>query len=253
MLSKRSGLLFLLIALTICLVAQKRWFVVKPSGNDPAPQLNVTGMVTVDGLPVFSEIQINSILKNDKSFLKVKAKNNDGIFTLHLPKGDIYELVIEVKHFPPQIIELNTTGMDSVLTLNTYADFTSPTYDRKLEDLKRSIEEKLKNTPVFDKATFQKSYGAVAKEDLSYKVQVGAYKFLENFNYGSVIGLPKIIRHTDNDYITRFTMGNYETYDQAMVLLDRLQQNKFQDAFIIATYRGEKKYLQQLIDEKIVY
>lgn len=251
MLGKRSGLLFLLVVTSLIFVAQKHSFVAKVFGNDPAPLLSVTGMVTVDGLPVSSDIQISSLKKNDRSFLNVKARESDGLFVLNLPKGDLYELVIRVKHFPPQIIELNTTNIDSSISLNTFADFISPAFDQRLEELKRSVNEKL--NPGFVPSDFEKNYGASIKNGLSYKVQIGAFRFIENFNYNAVIGMPKIIRQTDTDAITRFTMGNFETFNQANELLKKLRLNTNSDAFIIATYNGQKKYLQQLIEEKILY
>jgi hypothetical protein len=64
--------------------------------------------------------------------------------------------------------------------------------------------------------------------------------------------MPKIIRQTDNDYITRFSMGNYETFNEAQVLLEKVQQNNLEDAFIYTMYKGEKKSLYQLLEEKIV-
>lgn len=240
-----------MVATYFIFVAQKHALVANVVGNEPGPQLSVRGMVTVDGLPVSSEIQISSLKKNDRSFLNVKAREGDGVFVLQLPKGDLYELVIRVKHFPPQVIELNTTDIDSSTSLNTYADFTSPAYDRKLEDLKRSVSET--GRPGFVPSDFEKNYGTSVKNGLNYKVQIGAFRFIENFNYNAVIGMPKIIRQTDADAITRFTMGNFETFNQANDLLKKIRVNTNSDAFIIATYNGQKKYLQQLIEEKILY
>lgn len=246
MLRGKTGFLFLLVVLGTFLIAGNPKLIV----SDP-PQLKVNGMVTVDGVPTRSEIRINSILKNDKSIFPVNANENDGLFTIKLPRGDVYELVIGVAQFPPQVIELNTTELDSAFTINTYADFISPGYDEKLKQLKRELMNG--GTLAYDKAAFENSYGAMAKEGLSYKVQIGAFRFIENFNYSAVIGLPKIIRQTDKDAITRFMMGNYSTYNQAKDLLNTLHKNSVNDAFIIATFNGEKKYLQQLIDEKILY
>lgn len=252
MFCKKSGLVFLFVAINIGLIGGNIRFTEKPTEVSPPKQLNVTGLVTVDGLPVSSDIQINSLLKNDKSFLKIHGAESNGLFTLNLPKGDIYEIVIEVKHFPPQVIELNTVNIDSTLALNAYADFTSPAYDKKLEELIRSIEQKTAASKVFNKPNFELNFGNRVKDQLTYRIQVGAFKFFENFNYNTVIGMPKIIRQTDKDYITRFTMGNFNSYNEAQLLLEQLQKNKLPDAFIIAMYNGEKKFLQQLLDEKIL-
>lgn len=251
MLTKKSGLLFALVALSALFMAQKLLPVEKTTALEP-PVLKVLGMVTVDGVPAASEIEITSLGRKDKSFLNIQTSKKDGVFTAHLPAGDLYELAVRVHPFPPQIIELNAADLDSVCSLNTFADFISPGYDKKLEQLKQELDQKYKAPANFNERLFEQHFGATAKNGLRYKVQIGAYRFIENFNYNGVMGLPKIIRQTDNDAITRFTMGNFETYRQANELLLKLQQQTTTDAFIIATYNGQKKYLHELIEEKIL-
>jgi hypothetical protein len=75
---------------------------------------------------------------------------------------------------------------------------------------------------------------------------------VENFNYSSVVGLPKIIRKTDNNSITRFTMGNFETYNDALSLLAEVKKRNLKEAFIVAYYKDERKSLSQLVDEKVI-
>jgi hypothetical protein len=251
MFTKKSGFIFLVL-LDFILFQGKLIAGGDPPVHPSNKQLSVTGFVTVDGLPESSEIQINSLLKNDKTFLKIQVSKSTGLFNIDLPTDDVYELVIEVKHFPPQIIELSTLNMDTVFSLNAYADFTSPAYDKKLEELILSSGRKIKADTAFRTQSFEQIFGNSTKNELSYSVQIAAFKFFENFNYTSVIGMPKIIRQVDKDYITRFTMGHFESYNQALILLQQLQKNKLEDAFIIATYNGEKKFLKQLIEEKIL-
>ena len=104
----------------------------------------------------------------------------------------------------------------------------------------------------FDANSFSREIGDVKKPDLFYKVQIGAYLFSENFNYNNIMGFPKIIRQTDKDYITRFTMGNFNSYNEAMVLLNKVHANNLKGAFITAVYQGERKLLYQLVEEKII-
>ena len=99
---------------------------------------------------------------------------------------------------------------------------------------------------------FSEKYGTQKLEGLTFKVQIGAYKFIENFNYNSVAGMPIIIRETFNDYITRFTMGNYQTYNEAYELLGRLKETKAKDAFIIAVHNGKRLYLNELIESGLL-
>ena len=237
MLFKRS-VLFLLI--TLCL------------GFKTEPRLLfLEGLVTVDGVPVSAQIEISSIQKSSR--ISEPPGTVNGNFSTKLPIGSEYEIVVKVDHFPQQVISLNTNGLDSTHVVNIFADFTSPEYDRKLEELIKSTEEILKKYKTFNAKDFSSRFGNAKKEQLEYKVQIGAFKFYENFNYNNVLGLPKIIRKAENDQITRFTMGSFETYNQAQVLLEKLQKNNLKDAFIVASYMGERKILQQLLEEKIVY
>lgn len=218
----------------------------------PISLVQLEGFVTVDNKPTEAEIEIYSILKNKKYNIKINANKQSGKFLSNLPAGDDYEIRISVNKFPPQIIEITTESVDSFLTLNVYADFITPTYDKKISELQTSIQNTINKNNDFDKQLFANKFGNYTKENLSFKVQVGAFKLFENFSYSLAIGLPKIIRQTDNDFITRFTMGNYKTYNEALALLEIIQKSKIKDAFIIAMYKDEKKQLHQLISEKII-
>jgi hypothetical protein len=223
--------------------------------NDPS-MLRLEGLVTVDGKPVKpvkAEIEINSSVKTGKFNSHLRADKVKGNFKTDLPINDDYEIVVKVERFPQQVLTLSTVQMDSTGVLNIYADFTSAEYDQKLEELIRATEEKLRlHNTRFNSHSFSSTYGNTTLDQLEYKVQIAAYKFYENFNYNNVLGFPKIIRQTDADHITRFTMGNYNTYNEALALLERVQKDKLKDAFIIAVYKGEKKMPLQLIEEKIL-
>ncbi len=217
----------------------------------PVELLEVNGYVSIDGKPASADIEINSILKHNKYSTNIKATKNEGNFLTNLPAGDKYEVIVKTDKFPQQVIELNTVGIDSFVVLNVFAEFTSADYDKKLEELARS--NPFYDHEKFDSKAYGQRYGNYSKEGLGYKVQIGAYKFFENFNYNNVLGFPKIIRFTENDYITRFFMGYYKTYNEAEELLNRFKNsNKKKDAFIIAEYKGQRLYLEQLIEQKII-
>lgn len=220
----------------------------------PVELLEVNGFVSIDGKPTAASVEINSLMQTKKFNAEVNANAANGIFLTNLPADDKYELVVKVDKFPQQIIELNTMGIDSFMVLNVFADFTSPEYDKKLSDLLNYTKEKEKNKVTgFDKEKFAQHFGDSKKDSLFYKVQIGAYKFFENFNYNNILGFPKIIRHTDPDYITRFVMGNYSTYNEAEALLKKIKATGvLQDAFIFAEFKGKKKYLHEVVEEKIL-
>lgn len=215
--------------------------------------LKIEGLVTIDGKPSPAEIEINSSVKTGKFSSHLNADKANGNFITNLPVNDEYEIIVKVPKFPQQVLLVSASRLDSSEALNIYADFTSPEYDKKLEELKASIDEKFKNyRNNFDAKQFELVYGNVKADMLQYEVQVAAYKFYENFNYNNVLGFPKIIRHVDQDQITRFTMGGFSTYNEAKILLGKVREDSLKDAFIIAVYRGEKKMLLQLVQENIL-
>lgn len=229
-------------------------YVVEPGiPGKPIELLQINGLVTVDGKPAFAQIDIKSVLKDKNLKFKIHSNNTTGTFLSNLPPGDEYELTVNVAQFAPKIINLNTTGIDSFVVLNVFAEFTTPIYE-KSPALKpsASIKDSAAANTSFDNNSFSKRSGDLKKPNLFYKIQVGAYKFPENFNYNKIMGLPKILRHVDNDEITRFTMGNFETYNDALVLLEKVQKNNIKGAFITAFYNGERKLLFQLVEDKIL-
>lgn len=217
--------------------------------NKPVSLLQLEGFVTVDNKPTEADIEIHSLLKNKRFNIQLTSNKQSGKFLSNLSAGDNYEIIIKVNPFPPQIIDITTEGIDSFLVLNVFADFITPAYDKKISELKTNINS---IKPGFDKQQFADKFGNSTKENLTFKVQVGAFKLFENFSYNLAIGLPKIIRQTDPDRITRFTMGNYPTYNEALALLKIVQKNNIKDAFIIAIYNNQKLQLHQLIENKII-
>jgi len=95
-------------------------------------------------------------------------------------------------------------------------------------------------------------YGNTIIDSLDYTVQIGAYKILENFNYSKLIGLPKALRKTFPDNITRFTLGSFKTLNETNAILSKARKNGIKDAFIIAIYKGEKYYFQELLNQGIL-
>jgi hypothetical protein len=220
----------------------------------PVELLEVNGFVTVDNKPVAASIEINSLVKTNKYKSVLSTNKSTGTFLTNLPADDKYEIIIKVDKFPQQIIELNTMNIDSFMVLNVFAEFNSAEYDKKLEELSKSIfTAEMSNALTFDKIEFGKRFGDIKTDSLAYKVQIAAYKAFENFNYNNILGFPKIIRYTGNDYITRFVMGHYATYNEAEALLKKIKETGvLKDAFIIADYRGKRKFLHELINEKIL-
>lgn len=211
--------------------------------------VEIDGLVTVNAIPAGAEVEVGSVIKHH-TLKQHFTTNADGSFVTHLPDGDEYEIVVRVKRFPPQVIFLKINEVDTNSSLSVFADFTSPEFDDRLEKLTRSNDDTRPKHS--DKNDFASKYGNYRNPELKFKVQVGAFKFIENFDYSNCLGLPKIIRKVDEDNITRFTMGDFDTYAEAQELLKKVHSQNIRDAFIIAYYKGEKKLITDLVKEEIV-
>jgi tetratricopeptide (TPR) repeat protein len=219
----------------------------------PTTLLQVDGLVTLDGKPVGAEVEVRSTLNNKDLRFKINANKITGKFLNNLPSGDEFELLVSVDQFTPQVITLNTLGIDSFVVLTVFAEFVSPVYDSTLAKKKIVTQQEiLKSDKNFDKNSFAKTFGDNKVEELTYQVQIAAYKFSENFNYNYIVGRPRIVKKVDKDNVTRFTIGSFKTYNEAFELLKEVQKNKVPDAFITAVYRGERKLLYQLAGENII-
>lgn len=217
----------------------------------PVEMLEVTGFTSIDGKATGAQIEIVSTLKPNKFKTSLISDKTNGSFLTNLPAGDKYLVTVKADKFPPKIIELNTVGIDSFVVLNVFADFISSEYDKKITGLNQS--DTLNSNEPFNLKAFEEKFGALKKEDLAFKVQIAAYKFFENFNYSNVLGFPKIIRQTGNDNITRFVMGHFATYNEALELLKKIKATGvLGDSFIVAVYKDQRKYLPELVKEKIL-
>jgi len=216
-------------------------------------KITVNGVISINGVPSEGIVIVKSINKVFSYFPEVGANKTNGQFSLRLLADEEYELQFEVNNMPPQVIDIDTKLSKGTDTINVYADFISPHLDKIIKTKQDSLF--LAMLKAYNKVslnTFASKYGSQKVEGLSYKVQIGAYKFFENFNYNSVAGMPVIIRETFDDYITRFTMGNFASFDEANQLLSKLKETKIKDAFVIAVYKGKRYYLNELIESGIL-
>jgi hypothetical protein len=218
------------------------------------PLLQLECLVTIDGVPSPGRVEIHSVLKNRGIIYNSPTDSLNNVCRASLESGDDYEIVVRVEKFPQQVIGIKATHLDSTIYMNVFADFMSPPYDKKLQELKQTVmmQQNGGKEKKTDLSAFTRNYGNFKKDELYFTVQVGAFKLVENFNYNNVAGLPKIIRQTDENSVTRFTMGHYATYNEALNLLQEVKKRKIKEAFILAYYKGQRKSLNQLLAEKLI-
>jgi tetratricopeptide (TPR) repeat protein len=96
-------------------------------------------------------------------------------------------------------------------------------------------------------AKFLQVTGNYCADGLIYKVQIGAYRHPENFKYPQLkkFGAAEIIDYPDS--ITRFTLKQFKTIREAEVFRQECIALGIKDAWITAMYKGERKTLEELI------
>ena len=101
-----------------------------------------------------------------------------------------------------------------------------------------------------DNAVYQKFLGVTGNhcaDGIVYTVQIGAYRHPENFKYAQLkeYGPAKILPYPDG--ITRFTLHEFKTIREAEVFRQQCIAKGIKDSWITATYKGERKTLEELI------
>lgn len=107
----------------------------------------------------------------------------------------------------------------------------------------------LNDTAVYNR--FLNVTGNYCNDGLVYTVQIGAYRHPENFKYWTKLpqkefGTAKVTAYPDG--ITRFTMREFKTIKEAEAFRQVCIKRGVTDAWITATYKGERKTLEQLIE-----
>ena len=219
----------------------------------PTSLVLVTGNVKYDNAPITAEIFVRSKL-NRKDFSGTFNSNSiTGNYLVNLPAGNEYEIIYKFKN-TTLTKAISTAKIDSFAKIIIDAELFSDEYLRMNNpkiDSSVFIPDDLRPIGLTYEELLAK-YGDSTIDSLNYTVQIGAYKLLENFNYSKLIGLPKTLRITFPDNITRFTMGTFSTLKEANVILLKAKSNGIKDAFIIAIYKGHKYYFQELLNQGIL-
>ncbi|MBI2966938.1 MAG: PD40 domain-containing protein [Bacteroidetes bacterium] len=92
-------------------------------------------------------------------------------------------------------------------------------------------------------------FGNISADGLVFKVQIGAYRNPNNFNYDVFGDLGKINSQLLKDGLTRFTIGEFKTINEAEYLKRKARQRGKKDAFITYYCRGERKLLSETIGD----
>jgi hypothetical protein len=159
----------------------------------------------------------------------------------------------EAEDFKKYLMQKDSAMASSIVTIFYFGQrktvtefFADPPCNDSPVDISWFKGKTLRDSAVYNK--FLSTAGGYCGTGLIYTVQIGAYRHPENFKYPQLkeFGPAKIIDYPDG--ITRFTMKEFKTIREAEVFRQECIRRGISDAWITATYKGERKTLEELID-----
>lgn len=232
---------------------QDIYFIQPGIAGKPVSIVQLSGNVTFNDKPAEASIQVNSLKKKEIGSQTFISNSTSGKFLISLPTDNDYEFIFTYKNLPPQRKTVSTKDVDSSIVLTLIADFYSDAY-KKILNAKRDSLTKLSTLANSGVSVdeFKKNYGDLIIDSLYYKIQIGAYQFIENFDYSRSIDLGIIIRKVYDDGITRFTIGNFKTFNDAFERLRDVKEFAVKDAFIVVYYKNKYYYLKDILEKGLL-
>lgn len=192
-----------------------------------------------------SEANSNIVVENNNGVNKGNYISNaeDGSYLFYLALGEQYSISFT-----------STSGLKEVITVDTRPI-------SKYTELTRNIvfieEEPKEIKPEFDLAIpgnfilFENTYGKTVVADVVFQVQIGAYSNPENFKVKKWKRFGTINEEKGIDSITRFKIGDYDSFNKAKKVTERARKLGDKDAFVLVFYKGERTSLNKLIAQGI--
>ncbi|MCX8081563.1 MAG: hypothetical protein N3F09_10045 [Bacteroidia bacterium] len=202
----------------------------------PGTPVSLVQIITfsyLDNQPVESEVVIKSSDEKKLPVQKLKTTRFDGKAIVNLPSGMDYTFEFSIPNFTPQIKTLSVPAQDTFIKMFVYNDFYSEDYLKRIKRLEDSIrkESSLKSSEK-ELINFFDKYADYQNDSIRFKVQVGAFRFVENFDLNKLISFGKIQRVTGKDKITRFYAGNFKTIREIRTFSDEIKK-VIPDAFVV--------------------
>jgi hypothetical protein len=207
----------------------------------PTKLIILSGTVYADNKPVEAQIKIKA-KHGRKDFGGVFSSNSvSGEYLVNIPGGNEFELTFTYKNMST-VKNISTVTLDSFAVLKADINIYSNEFLNA-----QKIEEGQTKSDTLSYAEFLARYGNLTTDSLIFKVQVGAYKIIENFNFNKLLQLPPVRRQIYADGITRFTIGEYNTLKEADDMCKYAKKIAIKDAFVIALYNKKRISFDELL------
>lgn len=219
----------------------------------PIRVVQVSGNITFNNKPVGGKLEIRKRNSDNEKSSVYYSNSSTGKFLANLPVNEEFDLTFSYQNMPPQKKFLSTKNIDTTVYLTVISDFYSHAFLKQITKSRDSLEIVTKaKTEKVNLSDFRSKYGNLKIDSVTYQVQIAAYQFIENFDYSISmrIGM-KIRRSAKNNDITRFTVGNFATFNEAEEKMNSLKNKAIKDPFVIVLYKNKFCYLADLINNGV--
>jgi hypothetical protein len=165
-----------------------------------------------------------------------------------------FKTLKEAEEFKATLVAKESRAAKSIVTVFVFGQrktvpeyFETPCKGDTLINFSAFVGKDLNDKVIYDKLIA--TGGNFCAEGLVFTVQIGAYRHPENFKHKNLNSLEpppaKVLPYPDG--ITRFTMREFKTLKDAEQFRQQAIRLGTRDAWITATYKGERKLLQDCI------
>jgi tetratricopeptide (TPR) repeat protein len=215
------------------------------------------GKVSIDGLSY--RLELGSVTDTSQfklGYLKKYGKIEMERFadgTIHYYMGP-YKTLSEAQQFKQSLVDKEPDASKSIIMVFYFGKpkpapefFNPPCNQNKPQDFSAFVGKDLNDTAIYHKLIAMA--GDICLDDLTFRVQIGAYRFPKNYKYRNLKDLlpPPAVVTAGADGITRFTLREFKSLKLAEVFRQRCIQKGTKDAWITAVYKGKRMLLQELI------
>jgi len=159
----------------------------------------------------------------------------------------------EAEDYKAYLISKDSSAENSIVTIFYFGQrktvqeyFDSAPCNGDPLDLTWFKGKSLNDTAVYNR--FLKVTGNYCSSELVYTIQIGAYRHPENFKYPQLSEFGPAQIKESPDGITRFTLKEFKTILEAEEFRQVCIKRGIRDAWITAVYNGERKTLEDLIE-----